>query len=370
MSSRPPALPPSDSDSDGSDSNSASSVDDASASDASDDSALGEDEGAPIDLEVVSVDTEKVMVARGKGSTGKVLRCTVETRPVGGGGGVGGSRETPSATTTHECVMKVPRARKRRVVGFGLASAVVKREVRAFDCLRPLQPQGMGGGGGVREDGVPRCYGLHLYGTQYGLCMERVRGRHFDRFHKIKAARTGGDGEDGRDGGDGGEGKGGEGKNGVSEGSEGKGGGEGGGGDGDGKTGNPSETSSGKSATKADLSPVFVAQMGCRLISILERVHCCGVVHGDLTPCNVIYDPDTDRLVLLDFGHSSIDYARARPVRPSLCPSLSLSAPLCPSSAMGYNVFHFRGSTAEEAGGGRRRPVGCLWRVVGGGGGH
>lgn len=52
--------------------------------------------------------------------------------------------------------------------------------------------------------------------------------------------------------------------------------------------------------------------MGARLIAVLRRVHAAGLVHGDLTPCNAMYDPIVDRVVLLDFGHCSLNWRTAR----------------------------------------------------------
>ena len=57
----------------------------------------------------------------------------------------------------------------------------------------------------------------------------------------------------------------------------------------------------------------LAARLGARLVRLLHKIHAAGVVHGDLTPCNVIYDAAGNRLVLLDFGHCCLDYRKARP---------------------------------------------------------
>eukprot|EP00936_MAST-01D_sp_MAST-1D-sp1_P002061 g2061.t1 len=57
----------------------------------------------------------------------------------------------------------------------------------------------------------------------------------------------------------------------------------------------------------------LVVRIGHRLLRLLRRVHAMGVVHGDLTPSNVLYDPPPgDALSLLDFGHSCVGWQTAR----------------------------------------------------------
>lgn len=76
-------------------------------------------------------------------------------------------------------------------------------------------------------------------------------------------------------------------------------------------------TARGSSASSSKNKSVVasVAGLGCRLVRVLEAVHLAGVVHGDLTPCNVLYDSVEDRLVLLDFGHACLDYRCTAPLR-------------------------------------------------------
>jgi len=51
-------------------------------------------------------------------------------------------------------------------------------------------------------------------------------------------------------------------------------------------------------------SPLEVVQIALQLARILDRVHQAGLLHCDLTPANIIVDPDTLKSHLIDFGRA------------------------------------------------------------------
>ena len=50
------------------------------------------------------------------------------------------------------------------------------------------------------------------------------------------------------------------------------------------------------------LAPTLVAQLVGQLATALDTAHRAGIIHRDLKPENIMYDPETERVKLLDFG--------------------------------------------------------------------
>lgn len=57
---------------------------------------------------------------------------------------------------------------------------------------------------------------------------------------------------------------------------------------------------------KGSLDPEHVAWIGERIINILKYLHFHGVVHGDMKPQNIIVQPDTHTVSLVDYGLSAV----------------------------------------------------------------
>ncbi|OZJ01895.1 hypothetical protein BZG36_05041 [Bifiguratus adelaidae] len=53
------------------------------------------------------------------------------------------------------------------------------------------------------------------------------------------------------------------------------------------------------------LPPDSIALVALQMISILERFHERGLIHGDINPSNMLTHPDTSALYLIDFGMTS-----------------------------------------------------------------
>ena len=180
-------------------------------------------------------------------------------------------------------VIKLPISKTRRVQGVGSAPKVLKRELRAFQLLQHLQPTlqqllpstkdhgadaGAGAGAAVciECDGIPHCYGIHDVAAGRdgrGLVLERVVGTRFDGLAAVVRERK-------------------------------------------------EKPLLAAAAAATTTLRGLVAGLGVRLVAVLRRVHSAGVVHGDLTPCNVMYDHAADRVVLLDFGHCSLNWPAAK----------------------------------------------------------
>ncbi|HTM69110.1 MAG TPA: serine/threonine-protein kinase, partial [Candidatus Binatia bacterium] len=58
------------------------------------------------------------------------------------------------------------------------------------------------------------------------------------------------------------------------------------------------------------LDAEHVAWISQRILNVLVYLHVHGVIHGDLKPQNVIVQPDTHTVVLVDFGLSSVKPTR------------------------------------------------------------
>ena len=50
------------------------------------------------------------------------------------------------------------------------------------------------------------------------------------------------------------------------------------------------------------LSPSLVSHIVTQLAGALRAAHASGIIHRDLKPENMVYDPETRRVMLLDFG--------------------------------------------------------------------
>ena len=64
------------------------------------------------------------------------------------------------------------------------------------------------------------------------------------------------------------------------------------------------------------LSVDQVLRLAPRLAEILERVHHGGVIHKDINPSNILFNPDTDELKLIDFGACWLASRQAPSIRP------------------------------------------------------
>jgi serine/threonine-protein kinase len=53
---------------------------------------------------------------------------------------------------------------------------------------------------------------------------------------------------------------------------------------------------------KAPLPPAEVATIICQIADAVQAAHAAGIIHRDLKPDNVMYDPEGQRVKLLDFG--------------------------------------------------------------------
>lgn len=61
-----------------------------------------------------------------------------------------------------------------------------------------------------------------------------------------------------------------------------------------------------------------------QLLNILQEVHTNGIIHKDIKPENIVYDPLTKKIVLIDFeGHQTPDYRSPEIIKGHRCTELS-----------------------------------------------
>ena len=83
---------------------------------------------------------------------------------------------------------------------------------------------------------------------------------------------------------------------------------------------------------EGDLDITQCAQIACLIAMAIDDLHQVNIIHRDINPANIVYDPETSELKLIDFGIStSVSPTRLKPeINRTLEGTL---APCCASSA-------------------------------------
>lgn len=102
--------------------------------------------------------------------------------------------------------------------------------------------------------------------------------------------------------------------------------------------------------------PIHVAWIAERLLNVLMYLHFNGVVHGDVKPQNIIVQPNSHQIVLVDFGLSMVKPTRTSDSKghtPLFCAPEQLQAlPLVPESdfySLGMTMLYALSGDADVA---------------------
>ncbi len=70
---------------------------------------------------------------------------------------------------------------------------------------------------------------------------------------------------------------------------------------------------------------VETLQLALKLSYALQAIHAAGIIHKDISPKNILYKPDTGKLVLIDFDHATEVSEERQPLEQGLRQSLGLA---------------------------------------------